>query len=101
MGDRAPSRILLLQNLVGAGDVDSDLEEETTEEASTYGKVNKCTIKEIAGASDEEAVRIFLDYETIESAQKAFEVFNGRLFAGRTVKALYYDEALYKDGKLD
>merc|ERR1739848_669853 len=34
-----PTKVLLLMNLVGAGDVDEDLLEETTEEASKYGKI--------------------------------------------------------------
>lgn len=98
---RSPTKVLVLNNLVGAGEVDSDLEEETSEEASKNGKVRKCIIKELRGAADEEAVRIFLEFEAVESAGKAFEVFNGRLFAGRTVKAWYYDEGLYKAGELE
>lgn len=98
---RPPTKVLLLENLVGAGEVDSDLEEETAEEAGKYGKVNKCTIKEIKGVPDEEAVRIFLEFEAVESASKAFDVFEGRLFAGRTVNAQFYDEALYKEGSLE
>ncbi|CAE7206180.1 msrA2 [Symbiodinium sp. CCMP2592] len=36
-----PTRVLLLTNMVGAGDVDEDLQEETAEEASKYGKLKK------------------------------------------------------------
>eukprot|EP00747_Dinoflagellata_sp_TGD_P164036 gnl/TRDRNA2_/TRDRNA2_183423_c0_seq1.p1 gnl/TRDRNA2_/TRDRNA2_183423_c0~~gnl/TRDRNA2_/TRDRNA2_183423_c0_seq1.p1 ORF type:complete len:425 (+),score=117.12 gnl/TRDRNA2_/TRDRNA2_183423_c0_seq1:106-1275(+) len=99
--ERAPTRVLLLLNLVGAGEVDEDLEEETGEEASKYGKLKKCVIKEIKGAPDNEAVRIFLEYEAVESATKALVDMNGRYFGGRVVKASFFDEERYNKGELD
>lgn len=76
--------------------MDEDLEEETKEECEKYGKVVKCVIFEvrpkmkmidrihrssrcthkdplcfqIAEVSDDEAVRIFLEFERVESAIK-------------------------------
>lgn len=89
---------LFLQNMVGRGEVDEDLEEETKEECEKYGKVVKCVIFEvrakkkrqmmekkalikqsarkdplcfqIAEVPDDEAVRIFLEFERVESAIK-------------------------------
>ena len=54
----------------GTGEVDEDLEVETKEECEKYGKVGKCVIFEIPGAPDDEAVRIFLEFERVESAIK-------------------------------
>jgi len=83
---RNPTKVLVLNNLVGPGEVDSDLEEETAEEAQKHGKLAKCIVKELKGVSDEDAVRIFLEFEAVDSASKACEVFHGRIFDGRTVK---------------
>lgn len=48
---RTPSSELGLffdfQNMVGAGEVDEDLEVETKEECEKYGKVGKCVIFEV------------------------------------------------------
>merc|ERR1712083_718804 len=85
--NRGPTRVVLLTNLVGAGEVDEDLEEETAEEAGKYGKLVKCAVKECQGAPDNEAVRIFLEFEKVEAASKAYKDMNGRYFGGRTVKA--------------
>uniref|UniRef100_A0A8C4QKP2 Splicing factor 45 n=1 Tax=Eptatretus burgeri TaxID=7764 RepID=A0A8C4QKP2_EPTBU len=62
---------LIFQNMVGAGEVDEDLEGETKEECEKYGKVIRCLIFELPTSNDEEAVRIFLEFERIESAIKA------------------------------
>ena len=48
--------MVLLRSMVGAGEVDEDLEVETKEDCEKYGKVAKCVIFEISGASDDEAV---------------------------------------------
>lgn len=86
-----PTKVVLLRNMVGRGEVDEDLEEETKEECEKYGKVVKCVIFEIAEVSDDEAVRIFLEFERVESAIKAVVDLNGRYFGGRVVKACFYN----------
>lgn len=66
-----PSKVVLLRNMVGPGEVDDDLEPETKEECSKYGEVVKCLIFEIKGSvSEEEAVRIFIEFKRVESAIK-------------------------------
>jgi len=98
--NRPPTRILLLNNLVGAGEVDEDLEGETAEEAGKYGKLVKCAIKEVKGVPDQQAVRIFLEYEKVEDATKALVDMNGRYFGGRVVKARFFDPARFAAGDL-
>ena len=53
------------------------------------------------GVPDDEAVRIFLEFERLESAVKALIDLNGRFFGGRTVKANFYDIDHFKNYKLD
>ncbi|XP_037551977.1 splicing factor 45 [Nematolebias whitei] len=86
-----PTKVVLLRNMVGRGEVDEDLEGETKEECEKYGKVIKCVIFEIAEVLDDEAVRIFLEFERVESAIKAVVDLNGRYFGGRVVKACFYN----------
>ncbi|XP_020511944.1 splicing factor 45 isoform X1 [Labrus bergylta] len=86
-----PTKVVLLRNMVGPGEVDEDLEGETKEECEKYGKVTRCVIFEIAEVMDDEAVRIFLEFERVESAIKAVVDLNGRYFGGRVVKACFYN----------
>lgn len=90
---RNSTRVLLLQNMVGPGEVDDDLEEETKEECKKYGDVVKCLIFEIPNkrVPDEEAVRIFVEFRQVESAMRAVSDLDGRYFGGRVVRASFYD----------
>lgn len=90
---RSPTRVVLLTNMVGPGEVDDDLEPETKEECGKYGEVVRCVIFEIPGPAvrAEDAVRIFVEFKRIESAIKAVVDLNGRFFGGRTVRASFFD----------
>jgi len=94
---RNPSKVVLLRNMVGPGEVDEDLEPETKEECNEkYGDVITCTIYEVPNADDEEAVRIFVEFKRVEAAIKAVVDLNGRFFGGRSVKASFYNFDDYK-----
>ncbi|XP_072766435.1 splicing factor 45 [Anoplolepis gracilipes] len=86
-----PSKVVLLRNMVGPGEVDDDLEPEVKDECNTkYGDVARVIIHEVIEAAPEEAVRIFVEFKRIESAIKAVVDLNGRFFGGRQVKAGFY-----------
>ncbi|KAM3967430.1 splicing factor 45 [Aphomia sociella] len=89
---KSPSKVVLLRNMVGPGDVDEELEPEVKDECNTkYGDVIKVLIFEMPNAPADEAVRIFVEFKRIESAIKAVVDLNGRFFGGRQVKAGFYD----------
>ncbi|KAH3818746.1 hypothetical protein DPMN_120471 [Dreissena polymorpha] len=88
---RNPTKVILLRNMVGPGEVDGDLEGETFEECGKYGKVIKCLIFEMPDSPDDECVRIFVEFDRIDSAIKAIIDLNGRYFGGRVVKACFYN----------
>ncbi|KAK6630593.1 hypothetical protein RUM43_014578 [Polyplax serrata] len=88
---KCPSKVVLLRNMVGPGEVDDDLEPEVKDECNTkYGEVVKVLIFEMPEAPQEEAIRIFVEFKRIESAIKAVVDLNGRFFGGRQVKAGFY-----------
>lgn len=95
-----PTKVVLLTNMVGPGEVDEDLQPEVIEECSKYGEVKKCLIFEMPpGGPDEEAVRIFVEFSKIDSAIKAVIDLNGRYFGGRIVRGSFFPEARFE--KLD
>lgn len=89
------------QNMVGAGDVDNELEGEVKDECNAkYGDVVSVVIFELKNAPPEEAVRIFVEFKRIESAIKAVVDLNGRFFGGRQVKAGFYSFEKFKKHRL-
>lgn len=95
------SCVILLRNMCGPGEVDDDLEPETAEECAKYGKVIMCMIYELPEApSEDEMVRIFVEFDSEDAATKAVLDLNGRFFAGRVVKAGFYDADKFRNLEL-
>ncbi|CAA2980172.1 DNA-damage-repair/toleration protein DRT111, chloroplastic-like [Olea europaea var. sylvestris] len=97
-----PTRVVLLRNMVGPGEVDDDLEGEVAEECSKFGAVTRVLIFEITepGFPHDEAVRIFIQFERAEHATKALIELEGRFFGGRVVHACFYDEERFGNNEL-
>ncbi len=95
-----PTRVVMLLNMVGPGEVDSELESDTREECTKYGSVKQVAIREVTSVQSEEAVRIFVHFESQEAATKAKVDLDGRFFGGRTVVSSYYDEEHFQAGRL-
>ncbi|CAG8574269.1 2079_t:CDS:2 [Ambispora gerdemannii] len=96
------SRVILLTNMVGPGEVDDTLQEETADECNEkYGTVERCLIFEVPHGKlpDDEAVRIFVKFVEQEAATKAKMDLNGRFFGGRAVTARFFDQSRFD--KLD
>lgn len=96
------SRVLLLRNMVGPGEVDDELEGEVRDEcAAKYGPVVQVLIFEcITGAGGaplpaDEAVRIFVEFVDVHSAARALAGLEGRFFGERRLAAGYYDESRF------
>lgn len=88
-----PSKVIVLRNMVGPGEVDDDLQPEVVEECNKYGDVVKVIIYEFPQGivEEEEMVRIFVEFQRVEAAIKALVDLNGRFFGGRTVRGAFYN----------
>ena len=51
---------LCVQNMVGPGEVDEELESETAEECGKYGKVVKCLIFEVSAIFSTRLLNMFI-----------------------------------------
>ncbi|KAG0199637.1 hypothetical protein BGX28_007117 [Mortierella sp. GBA30] len=90
----APSSVILLTNMVGPGEVDDTLQEETAVECERFGPVVRCLIFEVQNGKvpPEEAVRIFVKFGSLASAERALNDLDGRFFGGRQVRGQFFDE---------
>ena len=100
--EAAPTRVLLLRNMVGPGEVDGALDGEVKQECGAkYGAVAQCVIFEVRSQSvrPEARVRIFVQFAELAGAQRAHADLNGRFFGGRCVQATFFSEPRF--AKLD
>ncbi|KJE96581.1 Rbm17 protein [Capsaspora owczarzaki ATCC 30864] len=84
--------VVLLENMVGPGEVDDDLQAEVTEESEKFGKVKQCLVFEVPNKQvrDDQAVRIFIEFASEVAAVRAVNEFHGRFFGGRQVRASFF-----------
>ncbi|KAJ3224653.1 hypothetical protein HDU81_008438 [Chytriomyces hyalinus] len=96
------TRVVLLQNMVGPGEVDAELKDETAGECSKFGAVERVEIYEAKRGSvrAEEAVSIFVKFKTSDAAMEAKSKMDGRFFGGRQVRAMFYPEARFDAGDM-
>jgi len=95
---KATSKVIMLRNMVGPGEVDDELEPEVKEECNRkYGEVVTVHICEMPNVTPEETVRIFVEFMRIESAIKALVDLNGRFFGGRQVRCVFYSTEKYEN----
>jgi len=95
-----PTKIVCLQNMVSANEVDSDLPDEVSSECSKFGQVVKVRICEIPNVPTEEQVRIFLEFSRMEEAMKAVIGLHNRFFNKRNLIAAFYNIDMYEKGEL-
>jgi splicing factor 45 len=97
-----PTCVLCLRGMVGPGQVDDALEDEVAEECEKCvggpGSVVQVLIFEAtdAGIAPHLAVRIFVQFTSIEAAVKARAEMDGRFFGGRQISAAFYDEGRFE-----
>ncbi|KAL4855786.1 DNA-damage-repair/toleration protein [Chlorella vulgaris] len=100
--NRPPTRVVLLTNMIGPGEVDKELDREVGEECSKYGAVTNVMIFEVteAGFPSDQAVRIFVQFDRTEAATKALVDLQGRFFGGREVAASFFEEDRFEQLEL-
>lgn len=97
-----PTRVLLLRNVVLAGQVDDSLEDDVADECERFGAVVRVLIFEVIeeNFAEDEAVRIFVEFVDEAAAARAATQLRDGPFAKRVVKVTYYDVAKFETGDL-
>eukprot|EP00488_Nonionellina_sp_1-RS-2012_P001071 TRINITY_DN1697_c0_g1_i1.p1 TRINITY_DN1697_c0_g1~~TRINITY_DN1697_c0_g1_i1.p1 ORF type:complete len:122 (-),score=25.52 TRINITY_DN1697_c0_g1_i1:160-525(-) len=102
------SNVLVLSQMVTTEDLKDDEEykeivHDIRDECSKYGTLKSITIPRPAIDCDNEQEmvqglgKVFVEFEAIQSAQKAREALQGRTFQDRVVVAHFYDAHKYAE----
>jgi hypothetical protein len=93
---KQPSRVICLYNMVVASELSDpaeyqDIYADVMEECSKFGGVTKLLIPRPTGRKqqDVDVGKIYVEYDTTQSAMNAIQVLHGRTFAGRAVICMY------------
>merc|ERR1712000_509730 len=98
ISNESPTRVLVLENMVEAHELQIDSEyrdilEDVQEECSQYGAVMQVVIPRECDRFPKAAEgSVFVEFRDAESAKKAALALRGRKFADRVVVARYFDE---------
>ena len=114
---RAATKVLLLLNMVDAKELEDEEEwhniiEDVEEECEKFGKVLKVHVPRPAasgapaeGAAEEKPVKgvgsIFVQFEEAAQTEKARVGLHGRMFQGKQVIAVFYNEDKFASGELE
>jgi len=102
------SRVVVVRNVVGPGEVEPSLDEEVGTHclARGYGEVEDVVVYEVVEPDDfpvEEAVRVFVKFSSVEEARRAVDGWDGRVYENkkkRVVRVGYFDETRFESGDL-
>lgn len=92
------TRVLLLENMVGAADLDTELKSrgvhrEVKIECQKYGHVTRIMIPRPGYVKGDFGVgKVFVMYDHVESAIRAKSAFERKMFDGVQIKASFYNE---------
>lgn len=92
--------VILLRNLVSSKELDKELKGELEAECSQYGKVHRVIInqeKHSDSDTSESTVKIFVQFTETRYAERAHAALNKRFFAGKPIKAEYYDKEKFEN----
>ncbi|CAB3406128.1 unnamed protein product [Caenorhabditis bovis] len=97
------TKVLILANLISLDELKKDYEnidefgDEIKEEMQKCGQVANVLVHVNDQQTEEQQVRVFVEFTNNAQAIKAFVVMNGRFFGGRSVLAGFYNVDDYND----
>ncbi|MEN2496327.1 MAG: Splicing factor 45 [Marteilia pararefringens] len=97
-----PSRCIVLRNMVNADEIDQQLEAELSSECQKFGTITSLYIHQNQTMKEDvDKIRIFVVYDSINSAIKALISLNRRFFGGKIVNCRFYDFSNYQKKNFD
>lgn len=98
--NRSPTKVLLLTNLVPPTLEEEEIQSIAQKLVEDFGKIHECKILKVPDVPEEDAVRVFLLFDSVQVSSKAYTALKGKVREGRALRARFYDERRFQDGDL-
>lgn len=102
--NRPPTKVLMITNMIYPEEINAEVHDEIRLECENFGFVNDIKFFQFTESLEMqigEKVRVFIEYDSVDSAVKAFEGLYDRYFNERIIRVKFYDEEMYYSGVLD
>ena len=76
--NRSPTKVLLLTNLVPPSLEEDEIQNIAEKLVEGFGKVNECKILKVPDVPEEDAVRVFLLFNSVQVSSKAYTALKGQ-----------------------
>jgi hypothetical protein len=77
--NRSPTKVLLLTNLVPPTLEEDEIQSIAEKLVEDFGKINECKILKVADVPEEDAVRVFLLFDSVQVSSKAYTALKGQV----------------------
>ncbi|CAE7947319.1 RBM17 [Symbiodinium sp. KB8] len=98
--NRSPTKVLLLTNVAPAKQPEETIKATVEEWVKKFGSVKECTVVRVPDVPEEDAIRVFVVFDSIKASSKAYASLRGQVTDGRVLRARFYDEKRFQDGEL-
>ena len=102
VGVLQPSCIILIKNIAKIDEFTEFMKEDIIEECRKFGSIENTEVFIVSTSnySENERIRIFIEYSSQESAVKAYRDLNNRHFNSNIIRVSFYDEDRYYEKDL-
>ncbi|CAE7227401.1 Rbm17 [Symbiodinium sp. CCMP2456] len=98
--NRSPTKVLLLTNVAPAKEPEETIKATVEEWVTKFGAVKECTVVRVPDVPEQDAIRVFVVFDSIKASSKAYASLRGQVTDGRALRARFYDEKRFQDGEL-
>ena len=97
--NRSPTKVLLLTNVAPATKSEEAIKADVDDSVKKFA-AKECRVLKVPGVPEEDAIRVFVVFDTIQASSKAYAALRGQVKDGRPLRARFYDEKRFNDGEL-
>lgn len=86
--NRSPTKVLLLTNLVPSSLEEGEIQSIAVELVQEFGKIHQCKVLKVPNIPEEDAVRVFLHFDSVRASSTAYAALKGQVTRPNSSKSI-------------